>query len=155
MERFWDKVKIGKSDGCWEWQACRNVKGYGNFGYKRKVQLAHRVSYMLTYGEIPKGEDHNGMCVCHSCDNPSCVNPNHLFLGTNQDNMDDRDKKGRCVNRVGEDHGNSKFIEVDITNIRAIYKYTKATYRQLAKIYSVSHYAIRCIVTRKTWKHVP
>ena len=90
-ERFWSKVLFG--DGCWEWTAGKNNYGYGRLSIEDKMQGAHRVSWMLTHGEMPE------LYVLHHCDNRSCVRPDHLFLGTQTDNMRDRDAKGR--------HGNS------------------------------------------------
>ena len=89
-ERFWEKVD--KSGDCWKWIA-HLLKGYGRFRLNNKTWSAHRVSWTLHYGEIPEG-----MCVLHRCDNPGCVNPEHLFLGTRTDNMKDRDQKGRGSN---------------------------------------------------------
>ena len=86
MERF--EKKILKTDSCWIWQGATQPKGYGTFRFEGKVQLAHRVSYKLYVG----GTSNH---VLHRCDNPSCVNPSHLFEGTNQDNVDDKMKKGR------------------------------------------------------------
>lgn len=91
-ERFYEQVN--KSDGCWEWEGQRSEKGYGVFEEfhegRRYRMRAHRLSYALENGPIPKG-----MLVCHHCDNPACVRPDHLFLGTHQDNANDRDAKGR------------------------------------------------------------
>lgn len=88
MQRFWNKVE--KTDGCWLWTASKNRQGYGYFRFDGKMMKAHRMAWLLVHGEIPEG-----MLVCHTCDNPSCVNPEHLWLGTNQDNQNDMNAKGR------------------------------------------------------------
>jgi len=147
MKRFWKKVDVKSPDECWEWKAGLNSKGYGNLKHEGKSQLAHRVSYQLKHGAIPKGDGYHGMCVLHKCDNPLCVNPNHLFLGTQKDNMTDMNKKERS--------GLTKLREVDVINIRAIYEHTSATYQKLADIYSITNSAIGEIIRRKTWVHVP
>ena len=86
--RFWSKAKY--SEYCWEWQAYKNNRGYGVFGIGKETYLAHRVSYQFVYGKIPKGDR-----VLHRCDNPCCVNPSHLFLGSQYDNMWDKVIKKR------------------------------------------------------------
>lgn len=89
-EIFREKYKINEQTGCWEWTAGKNSDGYGNFNYNKKTIRAHRASYLMHKGEIPKG-----IMVCHHCDNPPCVNPEHLFLGTAKDNDQDSRTKGR------------------------------------------------------------
>lgn len=95
-ERFWAKVRV--APGCWIWVGCRNSANYGHMGIgsrtdgSRRTMAAHRVSWELHNGPIPEG-----LCVLHHCDNPPCVNPAHLFLGTDADNVADRDAKGRQV----------------------------------------------------------
>lgn len=88
-ERFWEKVAVGKPDECWLWTAFRNNHGYGRIIWNGKAYIASRVSWMLANGKEPQG------MVCHSCDNPSCVNPAHLWLGTALDNNRDAFAKGR------------------------------------------------------------
>ncbi len=92
-EVFFRHVK--KEECCWTWTGSLGKWGYGHFRVDSKTMLAHRVSWMLHNGEIP-----NGLFVCHHCDNPKCVNPEHLFLGTHQDNIDDMMSKGRYVSGV-------------------------------------------------------
>lgn len=95
QDRFWAKVR--KGEDCWEWQGGRNSRGYGVFykdGRRSRQELAHRVSYELAYGPIP-----SGVFACHSCDNPPCVHPDHLFLGTGLDNSRDSTDKGRHRNQ--------------------------------------------------------
>lgn len=98
-ERFWDLADVRADDECWEWKGgTRGNNGiqYGTFWVGGKHMSAHRYSWMIQNGPFPEGGDTRGMCVCHSCDNPLCVNPAHLFLGTHTDNMQDKIGKGRC-----------------------------------------------------------
>jgi hypothetical protein len=88
-ERFWEKVNVGTPDECWTWAACTNPLGYGWINVNNSGELAHRISWLINHGEIPEG-----LVICHKCDNPPCVNPNHLFLGTQKDNMQDYARKG-------------------------------------------------------------
>lgn len=92
-ERFWEGVKVGPEESCWEWQKyCIAGTGYGGIYGEGRKQATHRVSWKLHFGEIPEG-----LFVCHTCDNRKCVNPKHLFLGTCKDNVHDMWNKGRAV----------------------------------------------------------
>jgi len=144
-DRFWKKVD--KSGDCWEWMAGKNKSGYGQFHYGN-LWGAHRFSWLLHNGAIAEG-----LFVCHVCDNKGCVNPAHLFLGTNQDNLQDASKKGRTARQHGESHGQSKLTEVQVLSIRREYAEGK-TQRQLARKYNVSQQHISGIVTRKKWKYL-
>lgn len=90
MERFWSKAEVGAKEDCWPWGASMNPNGYGWFRVDGRSQLAHRIAWRIEHGEVPAG-----MCILHHCDNPSCVNPDHLFVGTQRDNIRDMDKKRR------------------------------------------------------------
>lgn len=149
-ERFWSKVKKGESNECWEWQGTRENFGYG-FLYKtgrKGWHKSHRLSWELHFGEIPQGAS-----VCHTCDNPPCVNPKHLWLGTNAENNFDRIAKGRTANHVGEKNPRAKLKKEDIMKIKELRK-TGLSQQKIAGMFSVSQYAISAILLGKTWKHL-
>lgn len=147
-DRFWAKVEKKGKDECWEWTACKDYQEYGVFWLAPKNKRAHRFSWTLHCGKIP-----DGLCVCHHCDNPSCVNPAHLFVGTTVDNTQDSVQKGR--RQQGEAHANSKLTEEMVLQIRCDYEnmIKKSVYKLTGK-YGVSHVTIHRIVTRKTWRHI-
>ena len=162
-ELFWDKVE--KTDGCWLWRGCVNAQGYGNVRYAGRTRLANRVAYEFATGSEPP----IGMDVCHRCDVPACVNPDHLFLGTRSDNVRDMVQKGRGnpargdksgartrPDRVprGESSGMSKLTDAIVRTIRADHAAGIATMAALARRYGVAHNTVREIVTGSSWKHV-
>ncbi len=148
VERFWSKVdKSAGPNGCWLWIASCDPDGYGRFYHLGGLRRAPRVSWALTNGSIPKG-----LCVLHHCDNPPCVNPTHLFLGTNADNTRDAARKGRM--HPGESNGSHKLTKEEVLEIREEYAYGDMTQRELADAYGVSQPQISVIVNRKRWKHL-
>lgn len=144
-ERFWKKVD--KSGGCWLWTASTNKKGYGQFGREKGgSSLAHRVAYQLLNGPIPKG-----LYVCHRCDNPPCVRPSHLFLGTQAENDKDKINKGR--QGKGTRFSNAKMTEEGIGDILCL-RQQGWTFDALARRFSISPRLVSGIVKGKKWKHV-
>lgn len=146
--RFWSKVK--KTDDCWEWGAARNRKGYGDFYLKGSMRKAHRVSWVMEHGEIE-----GGLMVCHHCDNPSCVRPDHLFLGTARDNEEDSRQKGRTVKLRGELHGNSKMTPLSVRIARRLYFNHGFSFQKVSDIWGLNVTTMWDIVMSNTWKHIP
>lgn len=147
-DRFWNGVNKKSEDECWEWRQSTIGNPYGVIKYCKKDYSPSRVSWIIHFGAIP-----DGLYVCHKCDNPPCCNPKHLFLGTHQDNVDDREQKGR--NKLpyskGEDHGMHKLTEQEVIQIRKDYVFRKSSYRKLSKVYKVSWEEIRKVIKRQTW----
>lgn len=150
MDRFWRKVRKGGPAECWEWTASRVASGgYGQFNLDGKPVRAHRLSWELANGPVPAG-----LQVCHTCDNPPCVNPRHLFLGTIKENAHDRDRKGRARPGwvPGSKNGCAKLTEAQVVDIRA--RAFNETYQSLATEFGVSRTLISMIVSRKQWTHI-
>jgi hypothetical protein len=151
IDRFWAKVDRSGAfsdvdDSCWLWTAgC--VNGYGHFWLNVRMEKAHRISYFLAYGPIPEG-----LLVRHTCDNPPCVRPKHLLVGTHTDNIKDREDRGRGNQSKGSAHGKAKLTEADIPVIRERYK--TETLQAIADDYGVFCTVISKAVRRKTWRHV-
>lgn len=148
VERFWPKVAVSSPDQCWLWTACRFWSGYGKFGVDRKTAYAHRVAWVITHGPIPEDAD-----VLHTCDNPPCCNPAHLFLGTHSDNMRDRERKGRHNAPRGSKSGTAKLTEEQVAAIRARWRNGEGL-PSLANEYGVVYSTAYCVVTYKRWQHV-
>lgn len=150
-ERFWPKVmRPLQWDACWPWTGAKRsgAQGYGNFKIQSYVAVrAHRVSYALYYGQSP-----GGLLVCHKCDNPVCVNPSHLFLGTVQDNSDDMKRKGRAARRDqrGERNGAAKLTEADVSKVRQLID-AGQTNVAIAERFGVTHQLISRIRRGRSW----
>ncbi len=146
-QRFWAKVKRGKSDECWEWLASKNNKGYGLISVKGRLRLVHRMVWSLVIGPVP-----DGLCVLHKCDNPGCVNPEHLFLGTHADNMADMARKHRSI--IGEKNPHAKLTVEEVEAIRTECAKPGVTQASVAAALSVSRQQISHIILGQNWRPI-
>ena len=159
--RFWLSVRKGLPDECWPWIGKKRVREYGYTSFNHKTLRAHRVAYELTNGPIPEG-----MLVCHSCDNPACCNPAHLFLGTQLDNRRDAaaknrtargSKNGAVLHPDTRPRGSSsklaRLTEADVRLVRELVS-NGATQKDVAARFDVHYSTISAIVRRATWRHV-
>lgn len=146
--RFWGKVLLG--DNCWVWTGFCDPEGYGSFWHKHKQSnvRAHRVSWEMTYGQIP-----DGLFVCHRCDNPSCVRPCHLFLGDHVANMADMMAKGRGRKNslAGEKHVWAKLSEASVAEIRRLSDEGGHSQREIARLFGICQPHVSDIVNKKKW----
>lgn len=153
-DRLYSKVEVNKRSGCWEWMGSTR-KGYGRLivGSRtdgtRHSESAHRLSYTLAYGDIP-----DGMEVCHKCDNPACVNPAHLFLGTRNDNVRDREKKRRNIVLTGEEQPCAKLTKKSVKDARWEHAIHGVSFQALADKYGVSKKTMQNAIKGVTWKCV-
>lgn len=147
QERFWESVVV--ADGCWVWQGIRDRDGYGVFKSRRNGvrwgMRAHRLAYSIYHGPI-----NEGLCVCHTCDNPSCVNPDHLFLGTDEDNRLDKIAKGRARGHGGN-HPAAKLSDQAARDIRQRYARGGVSQRRLAMTFGVHQSVISKVIRREIW----
>lgn len=148
---YFDEMCNRKSDSeCWLWLGFRNRGDYGQFGIANRTVRAHRYSYEVHVGPIPRG-----LHVLHRCDTPSCVNPAHLFLGTQLDNVCDMTAKGRRVDHIGVKHGMAKLTEAQVIEIRRRRKVEGTKYRDLANEYGVCLRTMAMLLKGLTWRHIP
>jgi hypothetical protein len=149
-ERILSKSSLDLHSGCWNWTSYRNKNGYGQTFFNGKYIGAHRASYLAFIGDIS-----NGMHVCHKCDNRACVNPDHLFLGTNQDNINDKVAKGRQSRNSmpGSSHPMAKLNEDQVELILKMVN-SGTPCIEVAKLFHVTDSTIRLIKKGETWKHV-
>ena len=144
---FW--MRVHRTSSCWLWRGTADRKGYGHLTRGQQYTTAHRYSWLLINGAIPKGK-----WVLHKCDTPRCVRPSHLFLGDHIKNMRDmrikKRKKGNNGGRVGELHGCAKLRCEDILTIRS----STLPQRVNAEAFGVSQANISAIVSRRTWRHI-
>lgn len=147
IKNYWKSVC--KTESCWIWNGA-TIRGYGRFIIVPAITTGtHRISWAIHNG----GEIADNLVVCHKCDNPSCVNPEHLFLATQSENVADKVKKGRHY--VNKKHCNSKLTPAQISEIRNSYKPRFTTQRFLAEKYGVSRENIHYILKGKSWKNLP
>lgn len=157
---FWKHAK--KSKGCWHWNGSKLKFGYGRVKHFQKEYKAHRASWIIHFGKIPRG-----LCVLHKCDNPSCTNPKHLFLGTGLDNIQDRQRKNRQASGVragtithpeklrrGESHPFRKLTNNAVIKMRQIYMSGDMGFHKIAKLFFVSKPSAMAAIKGKTWAHV-
>jgi hypothetical protein len=141
--RFAEKIRLNETTGCWEWTGKQDRYGYGKIKINAKWTLAHRVAYEMLAGPIPEG-----LCCLHRCDNPRCVNLDHLFLGTHLDNMKDCTLKGRRPS--GERHYKAKLCESQVREIRKLVAGGMMLAR-VAEAFGVTSSNVRYICSGRTW----
>ena len=145
-ERFDRLFARGAPDACWPWKGAKhNAKGYGAFRFRGRLRLAHRVAWALDHGDPP-----TGMCVCHRCDRPACVNPGHLFLGTYADNNHDRDAKGRAAR--GRSNARARLTAEAVKSIRERAAVGEST-AVLAAEHGVARRTVQYVLAGRQWGH--
>ena len=145
-DRFFSKVEIDPNSGCWLWTGKPIAGGYGIFRVGPDTKMAHRHSWEMHNGPIP-----SGLLACHKCDTPPCVNPSHLFLGTDADNSADKIAKGRDRPLLGEENGRAKLSAVAAEAIRAEYSIGLTSQQKLADRYGVTQKSISNVVRMRNW----
>lgn len=148
LQALLEKSQPVPESGCFIWDGYVNEKGYGRTQFEGKLWLAHRLAWKFAYGICPDDK-----MVCHKCDIPSCINPEHLFLGTAAENNEDRDRKGRWTHNKGEKHGMAKLTESDVIDIRQCLK-DGIELETIAAGWGVTKSMIGLIKNGRNWKHL-
>lgn len=143
--RLLRNIQIDTASGCWNWLGAKCVSGYGRIKFNDKKYRAHRLMAEIKIGPVP-----TDAVVCHRCDNPSCINPEHLFIGTQKENVNDRDAKGRRNQARGERHGASKLTSEQVTAIRLDTRRLPV----IAKDYGITRAHVRNLKAGRAWKHI-
>jgi len=149
VKRFWSKVDRRGHTDCWPWTGYKMASGRGRMRWNGRMTIASRISYEIENGPVPSHAE--GTCILHTCDNPNCVNPAHLWAGTNDDNVADRERKGRGAK--GEGHARAKLGESDVREIRRRHE-DGASNLHLAKEFGVHANTISAIIRRVNWAHL-
>jgi HNH endonuclease len=147
ISRFWSKVLVSTKTECWTWVGAK-ATGYGtiNLSENKRTFKAHRVSWVIHFGTIP-----DKLCVLHRCDNPECVNPNHLFLGTYADNSTDKCNKGRASWLKHEAHPMAKLDKKSVEKIRSLYSTGNFTHKTLAEMFGVARRTVSHVTCEDNW----
>ena len=144
-ERFWPKVNVRGPDECWEWLGHRNYQGYGRFHLDGKTRYAHRCAW-----ELHSGQRVTTQCICHTCDNPACCNPAHLFPGSHADNMRDMAMKGNA----GPTSRKTELTAGGVKLIRAMWASGAYIQQEIGDALGVKRDRVNAIANRKSWRHV-
>lgn len=143
LERTWARIEKGRKKDCWLFRGSKGNYGYGQIRDGKKLRRAHVVIYESVYGLVPRGKK-----VLHRCDNPPCCNPSHLFVGTQQENVDDMIAKGRDRKAKGLENGKAKLSDEDVKLIRRLHE-NGVGHTELGRRFGISRYYTYCLTTNK------
>lgn len=146
LASFWSKVT--KSDGCWIWNGYKNQDGYGRMVVNERLVMTHRIAFAIHHEQPLK------RLILHSCDNPACVNPSHLSVGSQKENVADMDAKRRRYISKGEEIHCAKLTDEMVLKIRHLKEASNIRVAAISRMFNVSHRTIRLVILRETWKHV-